>query len=533
MESAKTTLHTATRISSTLSTKKTEILGNDTDIQLTVETYMTSGISGSLGIHPSMVNGTSNDSSPYADDFGTFTKPPWHLGIISIIYGILIIITVVGNIFVMVAYHRDPRIRRSVANTFILNLAIADFIVGAFTLPVYFGWNLVGVWIFGEYLCKVWSFVDFTVTAMSVITIILISLDRYWLLSKKAAYASFQTQRRVDTTIGICWSVVSAIFLVLIFAWSAIVGQFNVDFSNFCESEFVFNLSALICVVITNFAIPALIIAILNIQVYRMIRERARGIDALDKTIQRESGVKITSGRTTFLLRALRKKQVPPVAGIETKTKKRDPAVILVTVTNRKASECHHNPAYEQQSDVATSSLSNGGASASSIAIDENNVCATNDDQSGERENMNVDESIPQTPELKQNVFSVCKGEQRKHESPKATASSNLEGMKTKLKKKQREFKRERKAAFILAVLVSVFIFCWLPYNITVVIGISCSYECIPETVFIVVENLVWINSALNPLLYAFTNVHFRRNFLTFLGFGRMARKLEGPHSIA
>lgn len=533
MESAKTTLRTTLRtawVTSTLSTKKT--LGNETEMPLTVETYMTSGISGTVEIYPGMENGTGNESL-YDYESEIFTKPTWYLGMISVIYGGLIILTFVGNIFVMVAYHRDPRIRRSVANTFILNLAIADFIVGSFTLPVYFGWNLVGVWIFGEYLCKVWSFVDFTVTAMSVITIILISLDRYWLLSKKAAYASFQTQRRVNTTIGVCWSLVSAIFLVLIFGWSTIVGELAVDFANFCESEFVYYLPALICVVVINFAIPALIIAVLNTQVYRMIRERARGIDALNKTIQRESGVKITSGRTTFLLRALRKKPVPPVAGIENATKGLDPAVILVSVTARQATECHHNPAFEQQNDIAASSSSSGGTSGIDIPKDDNSDCATDDEKAGERENMNAHKPSPKTPKVKQNVFTVSKKGQKKQDSPEKTLGSKLESMKSKLKRKRREFKRERKAAFILAVLVSVFICCWLPYNITVVVGISCEYECIPRTVFIVVENLVWTNSALNPLLYAFTNVHFRRNFLTFLGFGRMARKLDGPQSVA
>lgn len=71
---------------------------------------------------------------------------------------------------------------------------------------------------------------------------------------------------------------------------------------------------------------------------------------------------------------------------------------------------------------------------------------------------------------------------------------------------------RNIRAAKRIAVIVSVFLLCWVPYSILSIIGNMCN-QClvkIPHEVFSVTLMTGYLNTALNPILYSFNN----RNFL-------------------
>ncbi|XP_054774389.2 histamine H2 receptor-like [Lytechinus pictus] len=190
---------------------------------------------------------------------------------------IIIAVTVVGNAMVIVAYFRDKRIRDNVANLFILNLAITDFVVGAFIISIDTAWIINDVWTYGEVFCKIWLDVDFVVTMMSLLTMVLISWDRYCLLTMGMRYKTFQTKKRICVILAISWTIVSLIYTFLAFAWSPITGEYNVDYSQNCEMEFTYNVAATLVINIFEFFIPFTILIILNISVYSNIKRRSRG----------------------------------------------------------------------------------------------------------------------------------------------------------------------------------------------------------------------------------------------------------------
>ncbi|XP_071793177.1 D(1) dopamine receptor-like [Asterias amurensis] len=75
--------------------------------------------------------------------------------------------------------------------------------------------------------------------------------------------------------------------------------------------------------------------------------------------------------------------------------------------------------------------------------------------------------------------------------------------------------KGEHKAAKTLGAILGVFVFCWLPFFVVNCILPFCP-ECVSDGVFTVVLWLGWINSSLNPLIYA-TNREFRTAFKRLL----------------
>lgn len=78
----------------------------------------------------------------------------------------------------------------------------------------------------------------------------------------------------------------------------------------------------------------------------------------------------------------------------------------------------------------------------------------------------------------------------------------------------RRKMKREHKAAKTLGVIMGAFLCCWLPFFTWYLYDALC--EHCPQTPAIVVSVLFWIgyvNSALNPLIYAMFNRDFRHAF--------------------
>lgn len=64
------------------------------------------------------------------------------------------VVGLVGNALVCVAVYKN-RAMRNVTNYFIVNLAVADFMVILFCLPATVVWDVTETWFFGTALCKI------------------------------------------------------------------------------------------------------------------------------------------------------------------------------------------------------------------------------------------------------------------------------------------------------------------------------------------------------------------------------------------
>ena len=332
---------------------------------------------------------------------------------IAIVLGVISLTTIVGNIFVMVSFVQDTKIRNTVSNIFILNLSIADCIVGIAVLPINTSWVLLGHWPYGKMFCQIWIVIDYTTAYMSVLMITLISLDRFWLVTKKLKYRDFQTRRQVKAMIAFCWVFSLTFYTVVTFAWEPIVGESVIDYTEDCEMESLYNTPFNLALMFMEFIIPLIIISILNSIVYANIKRRSKGM------VKPPSNPK------------------PPAS----------PAT-------------EHSIASEQGNGAVKASTIS--LSVSSLASDKSQTSKVKDDQ-------------------------------------------------------KKEFNRHRKAAITLAVIVGIFLVCWLPYYVITIYTAAICEDCVSNRIWEIVNYILWCNSTINPLLYAVTNPHYRRNFARFL----------------
>ncbi|XP_059163483.1 dopamine receptor 2-like [Physella acuta] len=83
------------------------------------------------------------------------------------------------------------------------------------------------------------------------------------------------------------------------------------------------------------------------------------------------------------------------------------------------------------------------------------------------------------------------------------------------ISKKLTKIAKEQKAAKTLGIVVGVFVICWVPFFCANVLFGLCHSECIyrPEILFPVFTWLGYINSGMNPIIYALSMKDFRRAF--------------------
>lgn len=119
---------------------------------------------------------------------------------------ILSFLTTVGNLLVLISFRINKQLR-TVTNYFLLSLAIADFTIGSFSMPIFFAFFEQDRWPFDSLLCDIWLSVDYTISNASVANLLLICFDRYFSITRPLTYRSKRTPRRAWIMIGCAWII--------------------------------------------------------------------------------------------------------------------------------------------------------------------------------------------------------------------------------------------------------------------------------------------------------------------------------------
>lgn len=140
------------------------------------------------------------------------------IGIIIIEVALCILIDVMalfGNVLVSLAVIRSPKLRTS-TSMFILALAIADILMALICIPVTCGILVSEEWINTSALCHIQGFAILTLALMSIATLALTALNRFFRVVKPAIYKRFFTKRNSLLLIGMVWFSIIAFYAGLL-----------------------------------------------------------------------------------------------------------------------------------------------------------------------------------------------------------------------------------------------------------------------------------------------------------------------------
>ncbi|XP_077350080.1 histamine H3 receptor-like [Lithobates pipiens] len=342
---------------------------------------------------------------------------------IILFLSLFILLTIFGNILVMLAFIVDKRLRTQ-SNFFLLNLAICDFFIGAFTSPLYVPYMLTGKWMLGKHLCKLWLVADYTMCTASALNVTLISYDRFISVTKAVLYRSSQKNHsEAFLKITAVW-----IMSFLLYSPSILVGKGD-NIENVCRmglfDTWYFNLITSVF----DFFLPLISISFFNLSIYWNITKR--------KMKKRQSTISISTGEKSsvkpFIIATNQVlASVDGVKDISTQRWKREDKVIRLGVA------CKRN---------------------SSLQADQISRMPSN--------------------------YNIC----------------------------VIKLSRDKNVAKSLAVLVLVFAVCWMPYSLVIIISTACPYDCGASYWYYVTVWMLYLNSAINPILYPMCHKSFRKAF--------------------
>ncbi|XP_006641444.1 histamine H3 receptor [Lepisosteus oculatus] len=381
---------------------------------------------------------------------------------LAVLMTLLVFATVLGNALVILAFAVEKSLRTQ-GNFFFLNLAIADFLVGGFCIPVYIPYVLTGEWKLGRGLCKLWLVVDYMLCSASVFNIVLISFDRFISVTRAVSYRCQKgITRDIVLKMASVWLAAFLLYGPAIISWEHIAGKSIVPEGE-CYAEFYFNWYFLMTASTVEFFTPFISVTYFNLSIYINIRKR---------NLMRNDHLTAGPGDCEMEFQGSSKKRqvffVRPAAGRS---------------EGRKTKSCQ----------VASAKVSVGESSAKKI-----------DCQSIDLPPLQMEDLIQQHGDSCYKPVEQFYGTQRRSDVATSIAS-------------RFRLSRDKKVAKSLAVIVCVFGLCWAPYTLLMIIRAACHGQCVQHYLYEISFWLLWINSSINPVLYPLCHMSFRKAFMKLL----------------
>uniref|UniRef100_A0A8C1YCX5 Dopamine receptor D2 like n=1 Tax=Cyprinus carpio TaxID=7962 RepID=A0A8C1YCX5_CYPCA len=424
------------------------------------------------------------DSSPSLSSFLPQTNcsvspspssPPYNFYAVLLV--LLIFCVVFGNVLVCVAVSREKALQTT-TNYLIVSLAVSDLLLATLVMPWAVYLEVVGEWRFSRIHCDILLTLDVMMCTASILNLCAISIDRYTAVAMPLLYNTrYSSRRRVALMIAVVWFLSFAISCPLLFGLNNTASQEGRDCS-FADPAFVVYSS------VASFYVPFIVTLLVYVQICVVLRRRGRrtapsrrhGLHPEPRDAQRSRKNKCTHPEDVKLCTLIVK---PPPAAPQHKR------VMLVK-------EAMVHP------------------------LDVEPVCFLSPDRGQQQQSVSVAPSPallgpgPRRATAQENTHTRHGWRDRNTDREKGAAVKERERGRLSQQK-------ERKATQMLAIVLGVFIICWLPFFLTHVLKAHCGSCCISPSLYSAVTWLGYLNSAVNPVIYTTFNIEFRKAFIKIL----------------
>ncbi|KAK2866189.1 hypothetical protein Q7C36_002245 [Tachysurus vachellii] len=159
-----------------------------------------------------------HDTVPFAADFLFAGHEPGTI-VLMVMYLVSFLIGFVGNIMALLVLtrRRNRLAGASTTRKLLINLAVCDMMVVFVCMPVNLGHQVYNAWVFGDFLCRTVPFVQAVSVSASVLSLAVISLNRYYNVHSPLRARSFFTSRKIGAMIVMVWMVSSSLCAPLVF----------------------------------------------------------------------------------------------------------------------------------------------------------------------------------------------------------------------------------------------------------------------------------------------------------------------------
>ncbi|XP_065284657.1 tachykinin-like peptides receptor 99D [Dermacentor albipictus] len=141
-------------------------------------------------------NGSGALSSVSSSGSSLYEVPVDIVVLLSFCYGLVSLVSILGNVLVLWIVASSRRMQ-TITNLFIANLAVADVIIGVFSIPFQFQAALLQRWALPYFMCAFCPYVQVVSVNVSVFTLTAIAVERYRAITSplKARFCSKATAK--------------------------------------------------------------------------------------------------------------------------------------------------------------------------------------------------------------------------------------------------------------------------------------------------------------------------------------------------
>ncbi|KAF7224664.1 muscarinic acetylcholine receptor M2 [Nothobranchius furzeri] len=424
---------------------------------------------------------TTNITS--SDHRGLFSVSPYttvEIVLIILVAGSLSLITVIGNILVMLSIKVNRNLQ-TVNNYFLFSLACADLIIGICSMNLYTVYIVIGYWPLGAVVCDLWLAVDYVVSNASVMNLLIISFDRFFCVTKPLSYPARRSTKMAGLMIAAAWVLSFILWAPAILFWQFVVGKRTVP-PDECYIQFFSNPAVTFGTAIAAFYLPVAIMIYLYWRISKASRSRMR------KDSRKTSGTSLAEAPSNSQEEGCennceKTKQAEDEAGDE---KERD------MLQQQNGSGNYMEEKVDSTPEIVHPSTSKDPEAPSSSR--KSSSGGKNKTQPSSPQNSAIDRQSM----VAWTLLLVTK----RAVSERVVAKWKSRGNSS----------RERKVTRTIMAILVAFVATWTPYNVMVLINTFC-LVCIPNSLWTIGYWLCYINSTVNPACYALCNATFKNTF--------------------
>ncbi|KAG8194959.1 hypothetical protein JTE90_021420 [Oedothorax gibbosus] len=358
-------------------------------------------------------------------------------------------------------------------------------------------------WELSDTLCDFYIALDVTCSTASIFNLVAISVDRFIAVTKPIQYSKHKNGKRIQLTIVFVWLVSAAIGSPIVLGLNTSPER-QPNLCVFYNSDFIIYSS------LSSFYIPCLLMVYLYYKIFRAIHERARRALAGQQKGQAKGPAteKKDADKGAF-------KSHPGVSYIKPLAPliEGDEASQMGPSDNNVDDEDYDedSPGTTSNAPVVSTSFYATAETTSNVPVVSTTAETTTSRQNVPSFRLNgslvSDSNVAVADKKKRNRFGLGKTEKQK---------------KKKKKQEKNAARRERKATKTLAIVLGVFLICWVPFftcNILDAICIKLENDTWRPGVnaFLLTTWLGYINSCVNPVIYTIFNIEFRKAFTKLL----------------
>uniref|UniRef100_A0A3Q3AAQ8 D(3) dopamine receptor n=1 Tax=Kryptolebias marmoratus TaxID=37003 RepID=A0A3Q3AAQ8_KRYMA len=414
----------------------------------------------------------------------------------AMLYSLLILAIVFGNVLVCLAVLRE-RSLQTTTNYLVVSLAVADLLVASLVMPWAVYLEVVGgAWLFSRLYCNVFVTLDVMMCTASILNLCAISIDRYTAVVMPVLYnTTHRSRKRVFAMIATVWVLAFAVSCPLLFGFNTTDDPRVCSISN---PDFVIYSS------VVSFYLPFIVTLLVYIRIYVFLRMRRKRI-----AFGQASG-KVQPGSTQLSMETCLQEETPKA--------KQDLSPIRIKVVGDSV-----EPPGPSKSDLLSGCLwrkrpKTGPAENSALPpVDTHNYCSISHASCGRTE-LDPEQERAERDGRGQAERPVRMGCEVKDLSNGRTHTALRPMSLSHINPRFRSMHaREKKATQMLAIVLGVFLICWLPFFVTHILNTHCRTCYVPPGLYSAFTWLGYVNSALNPVIYTTFNVEFRRAFIKIL----------------